>query len=136
LVLCAGKGVLREKEYISDLKVLDQQPFFLMKQEHAVRNFCDSFFKKNGIRPEICNEFSSSVTCYRMAATGLGFAIVPYMVTQLASPGLDIDVFSLGKEAVTWDVNMYFRKEAYLGHPEQDMIHLAQKLFRHEMLFY
>ena len=136
LVLCAGKGILREKEYISDLKALDQQPFFLMKQEHAVRNFCDSFFKKNGIRPEICNEFSSSVTCYRMAATGLGFAIVPYMVTQLASPGLDIDVFSLGKEAVTWDVNMYFRKEAYLGHPEQDMIHLAQKLFRHEMLFY
>lgn len=134
LVLCAGKGILREKGYISDPKVLDQKPFFLMKQEHAVRNFCDSFFRKNRIHPEIRNELSSSVTCYRLAAAGLGFAIVPYMVTQLASPGMEMELYSLGTEPVTWDVNMYYRKEAYLGHPERDMIHLAQKLFSHEML--
>lgn len=134
LVLCAGKGILQGNGCIVDPKVLDQQPFFLLKQEHAIRSFCDGFFRKNRIRPEIRNELSSSVTCYRMAASGIGLAIVPYMVTQLAFSGMETDLFSLGKEPVTWDINMYYRKDAYLGHPEQEMIRLAQQLFRHEML--
>ena len=134
LVLCAGKNTIGERGYISDPKELDQKPFFLLKQEHAIRNFCDDFFRKNRIRPEIHNELSSSITCYRMAAAGLGFAIVPYIVTHLAAPGMDMELLSLGKEPVTWDVNMYYRKEAYLGHPELEMIQLARKLFSHEML--
>lgn len=134
LVLCAGKDVLPGDGYIADPKVLDQQPFFLLKQEHTIRSFCDGFFRRNKIHPEIRNELSSSVTCYRMAASGVGLAIVPYMVTQLAYPGMEMDLFSLGKEPVTWDINMYYRKDAYLGHPEQEMIRLAQQLFSHEML--
>jgi DNA-binding transcriptional LysR family regulator len=134
LVLCAGKGVLSGEGYIEDPKVLDQQPFFLLKQAHTIRIFCDGFFRRNKIHPEIRNELSSSVTCYRMAASGVGLAIVPYMVTQLAYPGMEMDLFSLGKEPVTWDINMYYRKDAYLGHPEQEMIRLARQLFSHEML--
>lgn len=134
LVLCTGKGVLQHNGYLADPGILDQKPFFLLKQEHAIRSFCDSFFRKNHIRPEIRNELSSSVACYRMAAMGLGFAIVPYMATQLAVPGTEMELLSLGREPVTWDVNMYYRKDAYIGHPEQDLIRLAQKLFHHEML--
>lgn len=134
LVLCGGKGTLQGDGFLAEPKSLDQKPFFLLKQEHAIRSFCDGFFRRHRIHPEIRNEFSSSVTCYRMAAAGLGFAIVPYMVTQLAFSGEEMDIFSLGKEPSTWDINMYYRKDAYLGHPEQDMICLAQHLFRQEML--
>lgn len=134
LVLCVGKGMLPSEGYLADLKVLDQKPFYLLKQEHAIRSFCDGFFRKNRIRPEIRNELSSSVTCFRMAAAGIGFAIVPYMVTQLAFPGMEVELLSLGKEPITWDINMYYRKDAYLGQPEQEMIRLAQKLFSHELL--
>lgn len=134
LVLCAGKGILQEDGFITDLKVLDQQPFYLLRQEHAIRSFCDSFFRKHRIHPVIRNELSSSITCYRMAAAGLGFAIVPYMTTRLADAGMDVALFSLGEKPVTWDVNMYYRKDAYLGHPEKDMICLAQTLFSHELL--
>lgn len=134
LVLCAGKGILQEQGFIPDLKVLDQQPFYLLRQEHAIRSFCDSFFRIHRIHPVIRNELSSSVTCYRMAAAGLGFAIVPYMVTRLADAGMDVELFSLGEKPVTWNVNMYYRKDAYLGHPEKDMIRLAKTLFSHEML--
>lgn len=134
LVLCAGKNTLEDTGYLTDPNLLDQQPFFLLKQEHAIRNFCDTFFRSHHIRPDIRNELSSSITCYRMAAAGLGFAIVPYMITRLAAPGMEMALFSLGKEPVTWDVNIYYRKEAYLGHPEKDIIELAQKLFSHEML--
>lgn len=134
LVLCAGKGILQGDGFIPDLKVLDQQPFYLLRQEHAIRSFCDSFFRTHRIHPVIRNELSSSVTCYRMAAAGLGFAIVPYMVTRLADAGMDVELFSLGEKPVSWNVNMYYRKDAYLGHPEKDMIRLAKTLFSHEML--
>ena len=56
------------------------------------------------------------------------------MTTRLADAGTDVARFSLGEKPVTWDVNMYYRKDAYLGHPERDMIRLAQTLFSHEML--
>ena len=69
-----------------------------------------------------------------MAAAGLGFAIVPYMTTQLAAPDDGVTLYSLAKTPVTWDVNMYYRKEAYLGQPEQDMIRLACQMFDHEYL--
>lgn len=134
LVLCAGKGMLPGGGYLPDLSVLDQRPFYLLKQEHATRNFCDGFFRKHRLRPVICSEVSSSVICYRLAAAGLGFAIVPYMTTRLADAGMEVELFSLGEKPVTWDVNMYYRKDAYLGHPERDMIRLAQQLFRHELL--
>ena len=134
LVLCAGKGMLAEAGCLPDVSVLDQQPFYLLKQEHATRIFCEGFFRKHRIRPVICNEVSSSVLCYRMAAAGMGFAIVPYMTTRLADPGMEVALYSLGETPVTWDVNMYYRKDAYLGHPERDMIRLARQLFSHEML--
>lgn len=134
LVLCAAKGTLHCQGHWVDLGQLDRQPFFLLKQAHAIRSFCDSFFRKHRLHPVIRNELSSSVTCYRMAAAGLGFAIVPYMVTRLAEAGMEVELFSLGEAPVTWDVNMYYRKDAYLGHPERDMIRLARQLFSHEYL--
>lgn len=140
LVLCAGKDYIRpeqrnpEQPGVIDPGSLHEQPFFLLNQKHAIRIFCDSFFRRHRIRPEIVNELSSSVTCYRMAAAGLGMAIVPYMTTQLADPGMEVELFSLGPDRVTWDVNMYYRKDAYLGQPEKDMIRLAGQLFSCEYL--
>lgn len=134
LVLCAGKGMMPGGGYLPDLSVLNQRPFYLLKQEHATRNFCDGFFRRHRLHPVICSEVSSSVICYRLAAAGLGFAIVPYMTTRLADAGMEVELFSLGEKPVTWDVNMYYRKDAYLGHPERDMIRLAQQLFGHELL--
>ena len=134
LVLCAGKDTLPTGNWLTDPSLLDQQPFFVLRPEYAVRNFCDAYFAKNRIRPVIRNELSSSITCYRMAAAGLGFAIVPFMTTQLAAPDHGVTLYSLAETPITWDVNMYYRKEAYLGQPEQDMIRLACHMFDREYL--
>lgn len=140
ILFCAAKGtVLREElvpgyQSVVSVPALHEKPFYLLNKEHAIREFCDRFFKKNHIKPDIRSELSSSVTCYRMAAAGLACAMVPYMTTQLAMPGMEVELYSLGEQPVTWDVNMYYRKDAYLGHPELDMIRLAQTLFSREML--
>lgn len=140
LVLCAARGVVKPEERkntcsrVIDPHSLHEKPFFLLRQEHAIRTFCDSFFRIQKIRPVICNEFSSSITCYRMAAAGLGFAIVPYMITQLADSGMEAELFSLEEKPVTWEVNLYYRRDAYLGQPERDLIQLSKELFQQECL--
>lgn len=140
LVFCAARGTVAKEELVEGnpsvirISALQDKQFYLLNKEHAIREFCDRFFRRNHIKPEIRSELSSSVTCYRMAAAGLGCALVPYMTTQLAMPGMEVELYSLGEQPVTWDVNMYYRKDAYLGHPELDMIRLAQTLYSREYL--
>ena len=140
IVFCAAKGSVPSDMLMPGsstsvrVSALQDQPFYLLNKEHAIRDFCDKFFRRNQIKPQIRAELSSSVTCYRMAAAGLGYAIVPYMTTQLAMPGMDVELYALGEDPVTWDVNMFYRKDAFLGHPERDMIELAKQLFSKEYL--
>ncbi len=139
LVLAAKKGLLPEKaripgQHAVKSRALDGAPFFLLFQEHAMRTFSDRWFKREKIHPEIRMEFSTNISCFRMAAAGLGYAIIPYLTTKLANPGGEIELFSLGKTPETWEVRMFSRKGAYLGTPEQDLIQIAKEQFAHESL--
>lgn len=137
LVLAAKAGALPASARIAGENAvrpaaLDQMPFFVLFQEHAMRSFCDAFFKRNRIKPQIKMEFSSNISCLRMAATGMGVAIIPYLTTQLSNPGGEIELFSLGRSSETWDVHIFYRKDAYLGQPELDFIRLAKEIFSNE----
>ena len=118
-------GVIRP-ERLADL------PFFLLLQEHAMRNWCDNWFKRNGLKVRPQMEFTTNISCYRMAAAGLGVTIIPYLTTQLACPGGDVRLYSLGDPPATWNIFLIYRKNAYLGQPEQDLLTIARDLFAHE----
>lgn len=138
LVLAAKAGTLPQEARLpgkSALRpeALDNMPFFALFQGHAMRSFCDSFFKRSHIRPQIKMEFSSNISCLRMAATGMGVTIIPYLTTQMSNPGGEIELFSLGAGPVTWDVRIFFRKDAYLGRPELDLIQMTKELFSNEI---
>lgn len=137
LVLAAKAGVIPESARMGRTvrpEALDGMPFFLLFQEHAARVFCNDFFRRAHVRPKVRMEFASSITCYRMAATGLGAAIIPYMVTRLAREEEDVELFSLGEQPQTWEVQALYRKDAYLGQPERDFIQLARAAFAEEAL--
>ena len=138
LVLAAKAGTLPASAMIAGKSAvrpsaLHQMPFFVLYQEHAMRNFCDAFFKRNRIKPEIKMEFSSNISCLRMAVAGMGLAIIPYLTTQLANPGGEVELFSLGETPETWNVHIFYRKDAYLGQPELDFIQIAKELFSNEV---
>lgn len=139
LVLAAREGAVAQKDRIAGRraihsKALDGAPFFLLQQEHAMRSFCNHFFRQEKIHPDIRMEFSSNISCFRMAATGLGYAIIPYLTTRMTNPDGPVELFSLGREPKTWEVHIYYRKGAYLGQPEQDLIQIAKDRFDHESL--
>ena len=139
LVLAAGKGTVPQEDRIREYnairsEALDGVPFFLLFQEHAMRTFCNQYFRREKIHPEIRMEFSSNISCFRMAAAGLGYTIIPFLTTKLANPGGETELFSLGKKKETWDVQMFYRRGAYLGTPETDLIRIAKEQFAHESL--
>ena len=115
---------------------LSKLPLFLMKQGHGSRAFCDAFFRRAHIKPNICMEFSSNISCYRMAATGMGAAIIPYMTTRLTIPEDDVALYSLGEPPITWNIRILYRKGAYIGQPERDLIRISKEVFANEKLYH
>ena len=74
-------------------------------------------------------EFSSDITCYRMASAGMGATIIPALTAEMAAAGDETEIFSLSEKAVTWEVRAFFRKGVYIGEPEQELISLADEIF-------
>ncbi len=142
LVLAAKKDALPKEARITHdpsaasirPEALKNMTFYTMYPAHALRVFTDNWFRQNRIHPPIGMEFSSNISCYRMAAAGMGCAIVPYFTTRLAQPGDEVELFSLGSKPRTWDINMYYRKDQYLGRPEKDLIAIAREVFANETL--
>ena len=138
LIFVARKGVIPMSEringrHIVSPKLLNGMPFFLQEQGHMNRTYCDGFFRRNRIHPDIRQEFSSNITCYRMAATGAGVTVIPFMTTQLANPAGPVELFSMGDPPALWEVRIFYRKDAYLGLPEKQLIELAREIFSQEL---
>lgn len=140
LIFAAKAGTISPEQRISghpgciDLKKCKDIPFFLLFQEHRSRYAINALFRSHRIKPPVRMEFASNITCYWMASTGMGVTIVPYLTTRLTSCEQEIELLSLDTEPVTWDVEVWTRKNAYLGQPERDLIELARGMFRREML--
>ena len=138
MVLAAREGALPEKALLGPGKVnpagLRGLPFYLLFPEHISRSFCDGFFKKHRINPRIVTEFSSSISCYRMAATGMGLAIIPFFVTRLANADGPVALYSFGQTPILREINVYYRKDSYIGLPERELIESCKAVFDHEQL--
>lgn len=140
LIFAAKAGMITPGQRIKghphsiNLKKCGDIPFFLLFQEHRSRYAINALFRSHRIKPPVRMEFSSNITCYWMASTGMGATIVPYLTTRLTKCEQEMELFSLDAEPVTWDVQVWTRKNAYLGQPERDLIEIARKMFRREML--
>ncbi len=138
LILAARSGVIPREARINGRHILSPKSlgglsFFLQEQGHKNRDFCDALFRRNRVKPDIRQEFSSNISCYRMAATGAGVTIIPFMTTQLANPGGPVELFSVGDPPALWEVHIFYRKGAYLGLPEKQLIDLAREIFSEEL---
>ena len=141
LVFIARAGMIPYKFYktgengirIIKTNAMKQMKFFLLFKEHAMRTFCDQYFKTHRIKPEIRMQFSSNITCYRMAAAGMGVTIVPFLTTQMSDAGDKTEIFSLDEKPVTWEVKAFYRKGAYIGEPELELIKIANGIFSRKL---
>ncbi len=113
-----------------DLSKFNDFPFFMLYKDHIIRNTADTIFKQNTVQPKVKMEFTSNITCLRMASTGLGAAIIPKMTTKLTVPDDKLKFFSIGASGFFWDIRVYYRKGAYMGQPERDFFRLIHDNFK------
>ena len=72
------------------------------------------------------------IFAWRLTATcfqGLGVALVPEISMEILKRDLDVEWYHLLECPVTWDVNIYYREDAYLGTMERDLIQMAEDVF-------
>lgn len=133
LLLAAKKGTLslNGKSAVHAIRS-SGLPFFMQYPEHTIRIFCERYFKSHRLKPDIAMEIPGNIACYRMAAAGLGLAVIPYMTTRLANAD-DAELLSLDDEPVTWNILALYRKDAYIGEPEHELILMAQDIFSAEL---
>lgn len=135
LLLVASEGILTPDHCIAtclatvDLKKVKDFPFILLKNGHSIRESIDQIFNSASVTPNIFMETTSNITAFRMAASGMGLAIVPRMTIELVHSKNQTEVYSVSELPYVWEVNAYYCKDAYIGIPEKHLLEIARTIF-------
>mgnify|MGYP000850248204 CR=1 FL=1 len=111
-----------------DIESIRKLPLFVLNKGHAVRITVDKLFKKHKIIPNIAMELSSNLTACRLAAEGLGAAIVPKLTVRLAQNVDKNDIYSFADNPISWKVVAAYRRDSYIGEIEKDFFEIAKKV--------
>lgn len=135
LYLVAAPGVVTDAD-LADRNTrrvspdfLLRQPFILLKRGHAIRKKTDSVFKTYKISPEVSMEVSSCISAVQLAAAGLGITIVPRRALEALGGVGRFRCFQYSEEPDAWDVNVAYKKDAYLDRAERAFIELMKSTF-------
>ena len=135
LFLVAAKNVVRP-EYLADgnpdavdLNKIKDLPFIFLTKGHALRTFLDRLFDFYKIKPNVFMEIDSNVCACRLASAGIGVTIVPAMTIELAKCDAEVDIYSLARQPVRWDILALYRKDAYLSEAEESFFEIAGEVF-------
>lgn len=134
VLLVTAKGYLSD-EYILDRdgKIADWEkaaalPIITLQKGHALRSFVDELYRGIGEKQNIVLESHSNMLSYRLAAQGLGIAVVPELTLELMKGSMEADVYHLAKEPVTWEVCAVYREGCYIGEVERALIDITKNV--------
>lgn len=133
LVVVAAKGYLKEEHVkdrekrIVDWRQLSKLPIITLYKGHALRSSVNVLYHNIGRKPDIFLESHSNMLSYRLAAQGLGFAIVPDITLELMKGSMEAEVYHLSEYPVTWDVQALYREGTYIGEVEQSFLDIAKE---------
>lgn len=137
LVLVAAKGYLREEHFLDwDGRVVNWRevaklPFITLKKGHALRSSVDVLFKNAGIKPDFVLESRSNLLSCRLAAQGLGVAVVPEITIWLLKENMEAETYHLSDPPVTWEVSALYREGCYIGEVEQALLDITREIMKH-----
>ena len=102
LVLAAARGYLKEED--------------LLDRERKIFNWA-----------RVLLEFHSNMLACRLAAQGLGVAVVPEITPSMLADTENLEFYHLAEHPVTWEIHALYREEAYLGKVEEEFLKMAAR---------
>ena len=133
LVLVAAKEYLNESCFLDrgkkiiNWKEAAKLPLITLKKGHALRSSVDVLYANAEVKPNIFFESHSNMLSYRLAAQGLGVAIIPEITLELMEGGMEADVYHLSVTSVQWPVMALYREGCYIGEVEQALLDIAKE---------
>lgn len=134
IVLVTAKGYLRPDELLDpEARVVDWQkvmhrPLLTLKRGHAMREFVDLLYRRTGGEENIFLETHSNMLSYRLAAQGLGMAIIPQITLNMMAGSMESEYFHLAPRPLTWEVQALYREDSYIGEVESALLDLATQV--------
>lgn len=136
LVLVAAKGYLKDEQIwdrekrIVNWREAAKLPIITLNKGHALRSSVDVLYRNAGIKPDIFLESHSNMLSYRLAAQGLGIAIVPEITLSLMEGSMEAEAWHLSKAPVLWDVHALYREGCYIGEVEQALLDISREAMK------
>lgn len=136
LLLVAAKGYLPAECILDgDRKVVDWPkaaglPLITLKKGHALRSCVDELYRGIGEKQHIVLESHSNMLSYRLAAQGLGIAVVPELTLQLIEGSMEAEIYHLSEPPVTWEVSVFYREGCYIGEVEQALFEITRNVMK------
>lgn len=134
LVLVAARGYLQKEHLLDEEKKIvnwretAKLPLITLNKGHALRASVEVLYRNAGLKPNICMESHSNMLSYRLAAQGLGVAIVPDITLELMQGSMEAEAFHLAKIPVTWEVQALYREGCYIGEAEQALLNITREV--------
>ena len=133
LILVAAKGYLPEDCFLDrEKKIINWRetaklPLITLKKGHALRSSVDVLYANAELKPDIFFESHSNMLSYRLAAQGLGVAVIPEITLELMEGGMEAEAYHLSDTPVQWPVMALYREGCYIGEVEQALLDIAKE---------
>ena len=133
LILVAAKGYLPEDCFLDrEKKIINWRetaklPLITLKKGHALRSSVDVLYANAELKPNIFFESHSNMLSYRLAAQGLGVAVIPEITLELMEGGTEAEAYHLSDTPVQWPVMALYREGCYIGEVEQALLDIAKE---------
>lgn len=133
LILVTAKGYLSEDCFLDrEKKIINWReaaklPLITLKKGHALRSSVDVLYANAELKPDIFFESHSNMLSYRLAAQGLGVAVIPEITLELMEGGMEAEAYHLSDTPVQWPVMALYREGCYIGEVEQALLDIAKE---------
>ncbi len=133
LYLVAHKSLLSDVTVkpggVVDIESIKEKPFVMLRKNRGVRKAIDAMFLQYSSKMNVVMETSSNDSAYRLAAAGIGMAIVPAMVLYQVEREEDVHIYHLSEEGMKWPLSFVHRQGEYLSVLKLEISDLLEELF-------
>ena len=132
VVLVAAPEYLKEEHFLDrerkivNWREVSRLPLITLNKGHALRSCVDVLYKNAGLKPDIFLESHSNMLSYRLAAQGLGIAVVPEITLELMEGSMKAEAYHLSESPITWEVQALYREGCYIGQVEQALLDIIR----------
>ena len=133
LYLVAHKSLLADVTVkpggVVDIESIKEKPFVMLRKNRGVRKAVDAMFLQYSSKMNVVMETSSNDSAYRLAAAGIGMAIVPAMALYQVQREEDVHIYHLSEEGMKWPLSFVHRQGEYLSVLKLEISDLLEELF-------